>query len=948
MAATLAFLFLPAAVESTCSATSATDFGALGIDTTTAEFTAKYDCANPADYPNNPNAGSICWKKENPPDPGDTAWMLFATTFVMLQTPATGFTQGGLVRRKNAMSIIGQSFAGVVIGCIMWYLVGYSFTFGPSDTDGLVGNFEYGGMDGVSAYSCLDGQTIPHLLYAAFQMTFALMVPVLVTGAWAEKFHFSAACLFMTIWPLLVYYPTAHWVWGGGWLFTKAERGGGVGVLDYAGGIVIHTSAGMASLVVALMLQKRRVYKTNVSQTTHNLPLTMVGVALIWVGWYSFNGGSGLRSNGQAVGALFVTQISACFAALTWAVCSKLDDGYVQVTHIGSGALAGLAGITPCSGFVEPFAGVPIGIIVGVASYFGGKAIKERFNLDDVLDVTSLQAIPGAIGSLLVGFFATNAALPCSDPVWPYLPCDEGRDDTKMGIFYGGDGQLFLWQFIAVITVAVWSSVFTYITMRVIHLVVPLDISPEFEDVGLDKSEHDERAYDLEATEDEVETTILAAKLCMAAQSGNLTEVRRLVKLGVPPKAGDVDGRTALHIAASFGHMDIVNVMVDEFGLDVNVHDTWGNTPMRDAMRGGHEEVRQWLKAHGGIINEKDADTVKLFEAAKEGDSTTMHHLLDSGVSPKQADYDGRTPLHLAAAHGALAVLEILLTHGADPSVRDRWGNLPIQDAERGRHTDCIEALQKQPGEHGYKFDPTARSDRRTSVVAAEAEASIRELLSAAEAGDLVEIRRLQKKRVDVYGSCDYDGRTALHVASGKGHAEVVRFLITNKRCNVNAQDNEDNTALKDALAAKASGSPPQEIEAVIELLKMAGATLCDADAGSVLCKAAHSGDGDKIADLVSHGTDVNIADYDGRTALHLAAANGNSALVRQLLDLGANPKIRDRYGGTALDDAQREQHDSVIRMLAGLDVSTVGRPPAAAASSTPSTQHVSRAEAIV
>ena len=342
---------------------------------------------------------------------------------------------------------------------------------------------------GVSSTDCGPyGSTIPHTLYASFQMTFALMVPVLVTGAWAEKFYFSSACLFMVIWPFLVYYPVAHWIWGGGWLQSK-------GVLDFAGGLTIHLTSGVASLVVALVVQKRRVFKKGVvDDTTHNLPLAMIGVALIWVGWYSFNGGSALRANGQAASALLATQISACCGALVWAIASKVESGNVQITAVVSGGLAGLAGITPGSGYVDHCAGIPIGIVCGLTSYFGGKLIKSKISIDDVLDVASLQAIPGMTGSILLAFFATTDVLPCPLPEHYLRHCDRSLQG-KSGVFYGGGGDLLKWQLAAVVTVIVWTSLMTYVSLMIIQQVAHLDVPPEYEEVGLDKSDHGERAY---------------------------------------------------------------------------------------------------------------------------------------------------------------------------------------------------------------------------------------------------------------------------------------------------------------------------------------------------------------------------------------------------------------------------------------------------------------------
>eukprot|EP00038_Savillea_parva_P031441 m.86598 g.86598 ORF g.86598 m.86598 type:complete len:1003 (-) comp9671_c0_seq2:75-3083(-) len=897
-----------------CVATTAFNATLMNVNLADVAMSETYECE-----------GDICWERHPTPNTGDVAWMLFATTFVMLQTPATGFAQGGLVRRKNTLSVIGQSVAGVVIGSLLWYVVGYSLTFG-STRRGFIGSpLTHLFFKDVSAFDCLPGQTIPHLLYASFQMTFALMVPVLVTGAWAEKFHFFSACLFMFVWPILVYYPMAHAVWGGGWLQVNPVDDTDLRALDYAGGITIHVSSGVSSLVVAMMLQKRHAFKRGSTDFTSNLPITMVGITLVWVGWYSFNGGSGLRANGQAVSALFVTQISASTSALVWAVCSYLDDGFIQVTHIGSGALAGLAGITAGSGYVNSnVAGVPYGLVVGLASFYGGKVIKYKLQLDDVLDVTSLQAIPGAVGSIMVGLFADASVVPCALPSFPGKACDSNGVN---GLFYGGGGKLLGWQIAAVLTQCVWSAFFTWVTLKLIAVFMRrvcgrrLDVPAEMEDIGLDRAEHGEKAYDLEFG-DEDEETVLAAKVCSAAAYGNLAEVTRLVRLGANPGGKDIDGRTPLHLAARHGNIPVMKYLVDQCGAQMDATDDYGLTPMKDAKRAGQVEAVEWLQRNAVEDMADDDDVCRLLVAASHGFVGKIRAHIAAGDDINVTDYDGRSALHLAAAEGHVAVVAELLEAGADKSLVDRFGGTPLEDAKRYGYREVVDLLEgRLSSAEASASDnddlPRCHTPDRPATPEFDPGASNRELLMAAECGDVVELQRLRRKGAHLDGA-DYDGRTALHLAAKNGHTDFLKTLVAYlDNVNVNAQDRFHETPYTEAMS---SGHH----EAAEYLRSLGGVEVDSKGVGGELCRLAFAGDLDGLKRAYYAGKCLNSADYDGRTAAHLAAAGGHTHVIEFLAKPGgkgeaANLNAKDRYGGTPLEDAERCGKTAAIRTLLSL-----------------------------
>jgi len=323
-------------------------------------------------------------------------------------------------------------------------------------------------------------------------MMFALMVPVIITGAWAEKFSFQSFVMFTVLWPFFVYYPVAHWIWNpDGWLMQQ-------GVLDFAGGLTIHTTSGIAAVVVSMVLETRRGFHSESGiRNSHNVPLAAIGGIIIWAGWYSFNGGSALQANYQAASALLCTQISACFSTATWAVLLYVTEGTIPVTDVMGGALAGLAGITPASGYVDVVAAPFVGIASGLGSFYAGKWLKTRLKLDDVLDVFSLQAVPGMLGTLSVSLFAEKGHFPCPLPFTIEADCDTGVN----GLFYGGDfGKLFLWQLIAVVVTCSWTFAMTWLLLKLMEATprIGINITVEAEEIGLDKQDHGQVAYDFD------------------------------------------------------------------------------------------------------------------------------------------------------------------------------------------------------------------------------------------------------------------------------------------------------------------------------------------------------------------------------------------------------------------------------------------------------------------
>ena len=401
---------------------------------------------------------------------GDTAWVLMSAALVMLMTPGLAFFYGGLVRNKNVLGTIMHSFVVIGLVSVIWVVVGYSLAFGP-DHGGIIGGLDWLGLKGVGQAPNPDfAATIPHSAFMVFQLMFAVITPALITGAFAERAKFSTFLMFMALWSILVYAPVAHWVWApGGWLRD-------LGALDFAGGTVVHVNAGIAALVAAIIYGRRLEYGKEAVEP-HDVSMMMLGVGLLWFGWFGFNAGSALAANGLAVNALVVTHVAAAAGALTWMFMSWIHSQKPSATGVGAGAVAGLVAITPASGYVDAMPAIAIGVGAGVLCYLAVQ-LRHALHLDDTLDVVGVHGVGGAWGALATGIFATTAV----------------NAAGANGLIHGNPGQLGT-QALAVGVTLAYSLVATLIILRVLDVLFGLRVSEEEEKMGLDLSQHGERAY---------------------------------------------------------------------------------------------------------------------------------------------------------------------------------------------------------------------------------------------------------------------------------------------------------------------------------------------------------------------------------------------------------------------------------------------------------------------
>jgi len=412
-------------------------------------------------------------------DSGHTAWMIVATLLVFMMTiPGIALFYGGLVRQKNMLSLVMQSLAIAGVVSILWVAFGYSLAFGTGYEGSGFFKYGIGGFDKVMlngiGLDTLTATGIPEMLFVMFQCMFALITPALILGAFAERVRFAGFLCFTVLWSILVYMPMAHWVWGGGFLME-------MGAVDFAGGTVVHVNAGVAALVMALMVGRRKDYRAGRPITPHNIPFVFLGTALLWLGWFGFNAGSGLAADGLAANAFLVTHIATCMAAVTWAAIDWVVNKKCTTVGACTGAVAGLVAITPAAGSVDLVGALFIGLITSAVCFWMVAVVKPKFGYDDALDAFGVHGVGGIIGSVLTGVFATQ------------FVTGEGG---VQGALYGDWDQLWI-QIAATVISMVFSAVMTFVLFKVVDKLVGIRVDKRVEEEGLDIYEHGESAYDL-------------------------------------------------------------------------------------------------------------------------------------------------------------------------------------------------------------------------------------------------------------------------------------------------------------------------------------------------------------------------------------------------------------------------------------------------------------------
>jgi Amt family ammonium transporter len=416
-------------------------------------------------------AGPRVARAQDAVDTGDTAWMLVATALVLFMTiPGLALFYGGLVRTKNVLSVLMQCLVLTALLSVLWLVVGYSLSFGEGNA--LIGGLDRVFLAGVGPDTVRG--TIPEVLFFVYQLTFAVITPALIIGAFAERMRFAAVLAFSSLWLIFVYAPICHMTWGGGWFAPGGLFGAGVGAFDFAGGIVVHITAGVAALVACIVVGRREGYPRR-AMPPHNLTMTFMGTAMLWVGWFGFNAGSALTASGSAAMALTVTHLSACAATLTWMAIEWLRHGKPSVLGAATGSIAGLAAVTPASGYIGPLGGLVIGAAAGGLCWYAATALKQRFGYDDSLDVFGVHGVGGFLGTLLAGIFASDAL---------------GGNQVDLEV-----GRQFGVQLAAAGIAAAYTAAASWAILKVVARVTRLRVDENAEGLGLDISEHDESGY---------------------------------------------------------------------------------------------------------------------------------------------------------------------------------------------------------------------------------------------------------------------------------------------------------------------------------------------------------------------------------------------------------------------------------------------------------------------
>lgn len=413
-------------------------------------------------------------------DTGNSAFMFISTVLVFIMTPGVALFYGGMVRKKNVLGTMMHSYVIIGLISVQWVLIGYTLAFGPDAFHGLIGNLSFLGFGGVGADPSSYAGTIPHELFALYQMMFAIITPALISGAIAERMKFPVFLVFTLLWAILIYDPLAHWVWGaGGWLSK-------MGTLDFAGGTVVHISSGISGLVAAILIGRRKGHG-KVSMTPHNIPFILIGAALLWFGWFGFNAGSALAMNGIAINAFAATNTAAAAALLSWVVIEWLHHGKPTVLGAATGAVVGLVAITPAAGFVGIMPAIIIGLVVSPLCYFGVSVLKAKMGYDDALDAFGCHGIGGIWGALATGLFADKS-------INSYV--------QHNGLLLGGGTTQLMTQAVTIVVTIVLAAVGTFVILKVISIFTSLRVTEQEEDDGLDISLHGEEAYPNFATQE--------------------------------------------------------------------------------------------------------------------------------------------------------------------------------------------------------------------------------------------------------------------------------------------------------------------------------------------------------------------------------------------------------------------------------------------------------------
>lgn len=800
----------------------------------------------------------------------DAAWLSIITLLVALQGFSFAIYQAGArpCHSSNLHVLFVYAVINFTVGSILWYFVGYSLSFGPSQ-NGLIGSLDDAFFLGVSGSKCsVHADSVPGILFASFEMMLAVIAPLMLLSAWVDQMNILGALIIYLLWPIFVYYPLTHWIRGEGWLHQH------FGIVDQSGSLTIHASTGSSALVFTKVfngVHENQTHKQDhKKEHVHFLNVYLLAGGLVTsLGWYCTNVGSVHKFNSAAILSLVNSDLSVCASLLSWLIVMYLTKRNYRMTDLLQGIIVGLVGVSASSGSIELWASMIIGLIVGVISSVVSWSVQKYQPLwtsTGMHDITYIHGVPGILGAVTAGLFTKSSKDVASEN----------------GAFYSNGAQLGV-QLLGVVVTTTWSVIWTYLLIWLIRITVGLNSGNTNKMFGACDT-----AKSLPSSVMNSEREVLRKKLFKVAAKGDLQELDNLLVQQVSFGVQDFDKRTPLHVACVCGNLNCVKFLLRQPGVDIHARDRWKASPLSEAVQFGHDQVVQCLLRHGAGWCEDGVGDL-LCSAIVKNDVEELQRLVSLGVDVNAPNEEGSTALHVAAAVGSRGVVQYLTDNKADINAVDSLGNTPLNYSNMHEHravSQLLEGLGARRLSHHY---------------------SMHEVCEVASTGNLQMLRHMVHNGATVCYR-DFNKRTPLHISAAEGHLDVVKFLLLQPGININARDTNDFSPLLDAIVNGHHG--------VVQYLKACGGTISECKLASLMTSAASTGDTRTMKRLIRWAGHVNVSDFNGQTALHMAAMCGRLNVVNLLLKEGADATLVNRYGQIPLQIATANGHKAVEKEL--------------------------------
>ncbi|XP_068675146.1 uncharacterized protein [Montipora foliosa] len=801
----------------------------------------------------------------------DAAWLSVITVSVAFQVFSFAVYQAGTRPYSTLNLLLVHALINFVIGSVLWYFVGYSLSFGFSQK-GLIGSLDDAFFLGFSDKNCsVHAESVPATLFASFEMMLAVVTPLMLLSSWVEHISILGALIIYLLWPIFVYYPITHWIRGNGWLQDH------FGIIDQSGSLTVHTSTGVSALVFTRILNnkicKNRTERQDQQSTEekHSQNVFLVAGGLFTcLGWYAINIGGVHKFSNAAILSLINSHFSACTSSMSWVTVMYLTTKKLKMVDVLQGIMAGLVGISACSGSVDVWASLIAGLFTGLISSAILWSVQKQQPLwtsKGSLDITYVHGIPGIVGTITAGLFAKSSV----------------DLKTADGAFYSNGAQLGV-QLLGVVTALTWSLLCTYALTWLIRLTVGLNACDLEESFGSFKTSQNLAIFLKFSKEKE----FLRQKLFKAVVEGDLQELNTLTEKQVDVGIQDFDKRTPLHVSCSRGHLNCVKFLLRQPGVDIHARDRWRASPLSEAVQHGHDQVVRCLLRHEASWSEDGIGDL-LCSAVVKNDGEELQRLVALGIDVNAPNSEGSAAMHIAATVGSRGMIQYLLDQGADINAVDSMGNTPLNYSDMHEHravSHLLEGLGARRLSHHY---------------------SAHEICEVASTGNLQMLRHMVHNGATVCFR-DLNKRTPLHVSAAEGHLDVLKFLLLQPGIHINARDANDFTPL---LYAVVHGH-----HTVAEHLKARGGIINECQLAHVVNDAASTGDTKTLKRLIRWTGHVNLSDFDGQTPLHTAVTCGRLNVVNLLLEEGADATLVNRFGQIPIQVASAYGHKAIEKEL--------------------------------